>query len=81
MHSSMQRSPFPSPDNAVFGVVVADAIVSVRNGEATAEEAILHWQSMAGTRAIFQVRTSVPGAASGESYPSAAIAAEQEHCV
>lgn len=41
-NSPMPSPPFPSPDNAVLGVVVANAIVSVRNGEASAEEAILH---------------------------------------
>ncbi|WP_416484256.1 hypothetical protein [Streptomyces sp. CL12] len=34
--------PFPSPDNAVLRVIVGNATASVRNGEATVEEAILH---------------------------------------
>jgi hypothetical protein len=38
----MPSPPFPSPGNAVLRVVVGNAIASVRNGEATVEEAILH---------------------------------------
>ncbi|MFK0132329.1 hypothetical protein ACIQRZ_18485 [Streptomyces rubiginosohelvolus] len=40
--SPMPSPPFPSPDSAVLRVVVGNAIVSVRNGEASVEEAILH---------------------------------------
>ncbi|MFD3418827.1 hypothetical protein [Streptomyces decoyicus] len=40
--SPMPSPPFPSPDNAALQVVVGNAISSVRNGEATVEEAILH---------------------------------------
>jgi hypothetical protein len=34
--------PFRSPDNAVLRVVVGNAIASVRSGEASVEETILH---------------------------------------
>ena len=40
--SSMPSPPFPSPDNAVLRLVVGNAIASVRSGEASVEEAILH---------------------------------------
>ncbi|WP_035800208.1 hypothetical protein [Kitasatospora mediocidica] len=40
--SSMPSPPFPSPDSAVLQLVVANAVASVRTGEATIEEAILH---------------------------------------
>ncbi|MCZ7460610.1 MULTISPECIES: hypothetical protein [unclassified Streptomyces] len=40
--SPMPSPPFPSPDNAVLRVVVGNAIASVRSGEASVEEAILH---------------------------------------
>jgi hypothetical protein len=40
--SPMPSPPFPSPDNGVLRVVVGNAIASVRNGEASVEEAILH---------------------------------------
>ncbi|MFE6919025.1 hypothetical protein [Streptomyces rubiginosohelvolus] len=38
----MPSPPFPSPDNAVLQVVVGNAIASVRSGEASVEEAVLH---------------------------------------
>ncbi|MFJ8853623.1 hypothetical protein [Streptomyces sp. NPDC102437] len=40
--SPMPSPPFPSSDNAVLQVVVGNAIASVRDGEASVEEAILH---------------------------------------
>jgi hypothetical protein len=40
--SPMPSLPFPSPDNAVLRLVVGNAIASVRSGEASVEEAILH---------------------------------------
>ncbi|WP_093807873.1 hypothetical protein [Streptomyces sp. Ncost-T6T-1] len=40
--SPMPSPPFPSPDNAVLRVIVGSAIASVRSGEASVEEAILH---------------------------------------
>jgi hypothetical protein len=38
----MPSPPFPSPDATVLQVIVGNAIASVRSGEATMEEAILH---------------------------------------
>ncbi|MCI4039939.1 hypothetical protein [Streptomyces sp. TRM75563] len=40
--SQMPSPPFPATDNAVLGLIVGGAIESVRSGEATVEEAILH---------------------------------------
>ncbi|MFJ8442828.1 hypothetical protein [Kitasatospora griseola] len=40
--SPMPSPPFPSPDSTVLRLIVANAINSVRTGEATVEEAILH---------------------------------------
>ncbi|MEU3005654.1 hypothetical protein [Streptomyces sp. NPDC007020] len=40
--SQMPSPPFPSTDNAVLGLIVGGAIESVRSGEVTVEEAILH---------------------------------------
>lgn len=40
--SSMPSPPFPSPDHAALRVVVSNALASVRNGEASVEDAILH---------------------------------------
>ncbi|MFJ2708929.1 hypothetical protein ACIO3R_37880 [Streptomyces sp. NPDC087428] len=40
--SQMPSPPFPSTGNAVLGLIVGGAIESVRSGEATVEEAILH---------------------------------------
>ncbi|RSS46240.1 hypothetical protein [Streptomyces sp. WAC08241] len=40
--SPMPSPPFPAPDNAVLGTIVNSAIASVRNGEASVQEAILH---------------------------------------
>ncbi|MFJ3300138.1 hypothetical protein [Streptomyces bacillaris] len=40
--SPMPSPPFPSPDSAVLRLVVGNAIASVRSGEASMEEAILH---------------------------------------
>ncbi|MER6022428.1 hypothetical protein [Streptomyces anulatus] len=40
--SQMPSPPFPSTDNAVLRLIVGGAIESVRSGEATVEEAILH---------------------------------------
>ncbi|MFB7030872.1 MULTISPECIES: hypothetical protein [unclassified Streptomyces] len=40
--SPMPSPPFPAPDNAVLRLIVGNAVESVRNGEATVEEAILH---------------------------------------
>jgi hypothetical protein len=38
----MPQPPFPAPDSAVLRVIVANAIESMRAGEADAEQAILH---------------------------------------
>ena len=38
----MPSPPFPASDNAVLRLIVGNAIASFRNGEASAEEAILH---------------------------------------
>ncbi|MFJ6805735.1 hypothetical protein ACIQRK_06770 [Streptomyces anulatus] len=38
----MPSPPFPSLDSAVLRLVVGNAIASVRSGEASVEEAILH---------------------------------------
>ncbi|AEN10819.1 MULTISPECIES: hypothetical protein [unclassified Streptomyces] len=40
--SPMPSPPFPSPDNSVLRLIVGSAVESVRNGEASVEEAILH---------------------------------------
>ncbi|MEE1786933.1 hypothetical protein PUR71_29110 [Streptomyces sp. SP17BM10] len=40
--SPMPSPPFPSPDSAVLQLIVANAVNSVRTGEATVEQAILH---------------------------------------
>ena len=40
--SPMPSPPFPSPDNAVFRLIVGNAIASVTSGESSVEEAILH---------------------------------------
>jgi hypothetical protein len=63
--SPMPSPPFPSPDNAVLRVVVGNAIASVRNGEASVEEAILHAAVHGWYGATFKARTSAPAATSG----------------
>jgi hypothetical protein len=40
--SPMPAPPFPSTDSAVLRVIVGNAIESVRSGDASVEEAILH---------------------------------------
>ncbi|MEU0629138.1 hypothetical protein [Streptomyces sp. NPDC005989] len=40
--SRMPSPPFPSPNDAALRVIVGNAIESVRSGEATVNEAILH---------------------------------------
>lgn len=40
--SPMPSPPFPSSDSAVLRLIVGNAIASVRSGEASVEEAILH---------------------------------------
>ncbi|WP_345981509.1 hypothetical protein [Streptomyces sp. DSS69] len=40
--SPMPSPPFPSLDSAVLRLVVGNAIASVRSGEASVEDAILH---------------------------------------
>lgn len=78
--SPMLSPPFPSPDNAVLRLVVGNAIASVRSGEASMEEAILH-AAVHGTRATSRARTSALAAISGASYPNTATAADRPRIV
>ncbi|WP_329348932.1 hypothetical protein OG226_12230 [Streptomyces sp. NBC_01261] len=59
--SPMPSPPFPSPDNGVLRVVVGNAIASVRNGEASVEEAILHAAVLGWYEGHIQGEDACPG--------------------
>lgn len=59
--SPMPSPPFSSPDNAVLRVVVGNAIASVRGGEPSVEEAILHAAVHGWYEDHFQGEDECPG--------------------
>ncbi|WP_198358206.1 hypothetical protein [Streptomyces fildesensis] len=60
-NAPMPSPPFPSPDEAVLRVIVANAIASVENGEANWREAVLHAAAHGWYEGHIQGENECPG--------------------